>query len=280
LAALGNETGLISKLFTPMGLAIGGAAAALGLFVKAVMDGEEEMSAFNKALISTGGYAGVTAEQLNGMAESMAGGAVTIGKAREAITALATSGRFTGAQIGILAQATVDAGELMGQSVKQVVAEFTKLQESPVKASEALNEQYHYLTASVLQQIIALQNQGDTIGAANLAMTTYADTLRTRTAEAATQLGTLQRAWDSVKQSASFAWNAMEGVGVSSTPLSDVSDKYTALLKEYTAVADLAAGNKPGFFGSGNLPLSLQKGASGSFGMFSSGPTQGAISGA
>lgn len=274
LGALASETGLTASLFTPMGLAIAGVTASLGLFVAAMYKGEEQETALNRAIESTGNYAGVTASQLDAMAESMAGGTVTIGRAREAVAALTDTGRFTGEQIGKLAQATLDAGDLMGQSVKQVVGEFVHLQESPVAASEALNQSMHYLTTSILQQIEALQKQGDVIGAADLAMNTYADSLRSRTEQANAQLGTLQSAWNSVKSSASFAWDAMLGIGRPNTDLSRANDQYDALLKQRTAVADVAAGNKPGYYEQLSLPSSLAKGAEGNFGWFSDAPTE------
>ncbi len=212
-AALANATGLTASIMTPVGLALTGAAAAVGIFAAAAFKGEEQVSALNRAILSTGNYAGVTIGQLDGMAQSIAGGTVTIGQAREAVAAFTESGRFSREQIGKLAQAAVDAGDLMGKSIGQVVSDFTRLQESPVAASEKLNESTHYLTTSILQQIVALKNQGNTIGAADLAMKTYADSLRDRVAEANTHLGTLERSWNSVKSSASFAWDAMLGVG-------------------------------------------------------------------
>lgn len=272
IAALANASGAVKALFSGMGVA----AIAIGAVAVAAYKGEEAESALNNALISTGNYAGVTTDQLNAMAQSMAGGTVTIGHAREAVAALTESGRFSGDQIAKLAQATVDAGNLMGQSVKEVVTDFTRLQESPVAASEKLNQSMHYLTTTVLQQIQALQQQGDTIGAADLAMNAYADTLRTRTAESEKQLGTLQRAWDSVKSSASFAWDAMMGIGRPTSDLGKMQQQYDALLKERTAVGDVASGHKPGLIGGSYLPAGLS-GADGSWGMFSSGPTDAAI---
>ena len=255
VAALANSSGAIKALFSGVGLA----AVAVGALGFAALKGAEQEDELNRSLLSTGNYAGTTTGQLNALAESMAGGAVTIGKARDAVNALTASGRFSGEQITVLAQATVDAGTLMGQSVKQVVDEFTRLQESPVAASEKLNDQYHYLTTSVLQQIVALQQQGDTIGAATLAMNTYADSLRTRTSEAEAQLGTLQKAWDSIKSSASFAWDAMLGLGRPTDELGKISAQYDQLLKQRQAVAAVAAGKQLGVFDQVNLPTAVSQ---------------------
>ncbi|MDF5999936.1 phage tail length tape measure family protein [Pseudomonas aeruginosa] len=44
------------------------------------------------------------------------------------------------------------------------MAEFSKLADDPVKASQQLNDRYHYLTASVYEQITALERQGGHAG--------------------------------------------------------------------------------------------------------------------
>ena len=230
-AALANQTGILSKLFTGTGLAILSIGGAIAAFTAAAVKGSIAEGQLNDALISTGNYAGVTTGALLRMGDSLAGGAVTIGNARAAVSALAASGRFTGDQMRYMAQAVVDAGVLMNQSIKQSVAEFAKLQERPVQAIEALNQQYHFLTTRILQQIVALQQQGDTIGAADLAMRTYANSLASRAVMAESQLGTLARAWDSVKSSASFAWDAMLGVGRPSTAMAQQASMEAQLVK-------------------------------------------------
>lgn len=230
-AALANQTGILSKLFTGTGLAILSIGGAIAAFTAAAVKGSIAEGQLNDALISTGNYAGVTTGALLRMGDSLAGGAVTIGNARAAVSALAASGRFTGEQMQYMAQAVVDAGVLMNQSIKQSVAEFAKLQERPVQAIEALNQQYHFLTTRILQQIVALQQQGDTIGAADLAMRTYANSLATRTAQAEVQLGDLARGWDWVKREASGAWDAMLGVGRPSTAMAQVAIMKAQLLK-------------------------------------------------
>lgn len=63
-AALANSTGLLKAIMTPTGLGITAGIAALALFGKAVYDRESDVLAFNKALASTGDFAGETGLQL------------------------------------------------------------------------------------------------------------------------------------------------------------------------------------------------------------------------
>ena len=115
---LANYTGLLGKAFTGAGLAITSALGVLGLFSVAALKGYLAEQKLNTSLIATGNYAGTTTLALDNMAKSLVGGATTIGRAKDAVGALATSGKFTSQQISLLAQATVDGGQLMGKSVQ------------------------------------------------------------------------------------------------------------------------------------------------------------------
>ena len=79
-----------------------------------------------------------------------------------------------------------------------------------------------------------------------------------RMKEAQDQVGTLQKLWDSLKSSASFAWDAMLGVGRPTTQLGTASAAYEDLLKQRSAVADVANGNSPSLIASSNLPLNMR----------------------
>ncbi len=268
-AALANSTGLLKALMSPTGQSILGVTAILGTFAVAVEKGEEQVSALDTALINTGDYAGLAATELIAMGNQIDG---TIGHARDAIQALTATGKFSGDQIRQLGQAVVDEMALTGKSVEQVVAEFVKLREDPIRASEQLNEAEHYLTTSILQQIDALQKQGDMEDAARIATDARANALRERAQEMEQNLGTLQSVWDSLKKSASFAWDAMLGIGRPTSQLDALDQKYNDLLKQRQAVADVAAGQDPGTFGFGHLPESLKSMSHGTwFGLGGSG---------
>lgn len=77
-----------------------------------------------------------------------------------------------------------------------------KLADDPVKASAALNEQYHYLTASVYSQIAALEEPGDHAGAVKLATESYADAINERTPKILEKLSFWEKAYNAVAQAA------------------------------------------------------------------------------
>lgn len=242
-AALANSTGLLQAIMTPTGLAITGVVAALGSLVVAAEKGEAEFSDFNRTMAATGDYAGITYTQYRGLVQSLAGSGISIGTAKDALNALAATGKFSGDQLGQAAQAAIDMAKLTGQSIDQAVASITKLAADPVKAIEALDDQYHFLSTATLQRIADLEAQGDKQDAANLAEQTYADALRSRATDMEKNLGTLQSVWQSLGQSASWAWDQMQGLGRPTTKLDDLGAQYDKLLQFRMSVQDRLSGN-------------------------------------
>ncbi|WP_416046675.1 phage tail tape measure protein [Cupriavidus basilensis] len=217
----------IAGLVTPLTLA----AAAAGALALATHQGSAEQTAFQKSLIVTGNYAGVSANQLVGMSAEIGKVIGTQGQAAEALNQLAGTGKIAGDQLQTLGTATVAWGKATGAAVKDTVAHFVELGEEPVKASVKLNEQYHYLTESVYLQIRALQEQGDKDQAAALAQKTYADALTSRANQVLANLGFMERGWNLVSGAAKGAWDSMLGLGRPDT-LADVKSKIAAVKAE------------------------------------------------
>jgi phage-related minor tail protein len=157
--------------------------------------GSEEQDKYNKSLILTGNYAGVSAGQLGDMARQVSATVGTTGQAAAVLALLADNGKIAGESFTGITQAAVSMQEATGKAVSETVAEFSKLADDPVKASAALNEQYHYLTASVYSQITALEEQGDHAGAVKLATESYADAINERTPKILENLSFWEKCW-------------------------------------------------------------------------------------
>lgn len=186
------------------------AAVALGVAYK---QGSDESTAYNKALILTGNIAGTNAEQLANMAKAID---ATVGTQRQAAAALAevaSTGKFAADQIQGVATAAVAMNDATGKAVSETVKEFSRLADEPAAASAKLNEQYNYLTASIYQQITALEQQGDAAGAAQLAIDSFADAMNQRSSEIESNLGLIEGSWEKIKSAAAEAWDEMLGVG-------------------------------------------------------------------
>jgi lambda family phage tail tape measure protein len=192
-----GAAGLLAIL-APLALA----TAAVGTLAVAYYQGSKEQDAYNKSLILTGNYAGVSAAQLGDMARQVSATVGTTGQAAEVLALLAGNGKIAGESFTGITQAAVSMQEATGKAVSETVAEFVKLADDPVKASAALNEQYHYLTASVYSQIAALEEQGDHAGAVKLATEQYADAINERTPRILENLSFWERGYNAVARAA------------------------------------------------------------------------------
>ncbi|WP_460114430.1 phage tail tape measure protein [Pseudomonas sp. H3_G03] len=192
-----GAAGLLAIL-APLALA----TAAVGGLAYAYHKGSEEQDSYNKSLILTGNYAGLSAGQLGDMARQVSATVGTTGQAAAVLALLADNGKIAGESFAGITQAAVSMQEATGKAVSETVSEFVKLADDPVKASAALNEQYHYLTASVYSQIVALEKQGDHAAAVKLATDTYADAINERTPKILANLSLWEKAYNAVAHAA------------------------------------------------------------------------------
>ncbi|PZQ36642.1 MAG: phage tail tape measure protein, partial [Pseudomonas putida] len=187
--------GYVAGLVNPFTVA----AAAVGVLGYAYYSGSEEAIGFQKELIKTGNAAGTTADQMSGMARQVAATVGTTGAAAEVLTQLAGSGKIASDSFVEITEATLEWRSATGKAVEETVAEFVKIGKDPVAAAKDLNEQYNFLTAATYSQIVALKEQGDTIGATKLLTDTYVDTIRNRSKEVTENLSLWERGWKSLK---------------------------------------------------------------------------------
>ena len=207
------------------------AAGAVAGLATAFSQGGEEQERFSKTLILTGNAAAVTSGQLSDMARSISGSSgFTQGKAAEVLNAVVSSGGIAKDALLSVTAAAIDLEQVAGTKIEETVKVFAKLGEEPTQASAALNEQYHYLTAAVYEQISALEEQGRKDEAAALAQRAYASAVKQRASEVRAEMGTLQRSWDSVANAARAAWDAMLNIG-RPTPVSALRQQEAALRK-------------------------------------------------
>ncbi|WP_028693953.1 phage tail length tape measure family protein [Pseudomonas cremoricolorata] len=224
--AVNEVSGMMPPLAMGVGtvaVGAGAAVAAIGALTYGYVAGMQETEAYNQALILSGEVAGVSANALADMAERLGGGSATVGEAAAALTQLAGSGKIAGENFEQIASAALAMEDATGKAVSTTIDEFVKIAEDPVSAAQALNDQYHFLTASVYSQIAALQEQGDETGAAQLLTETYAQTLESRSAQVTENLGAVQRAWRSIKNEAAGALDTVLDIGRQTTEAQQIA---------------------------------------------------------
>ncbi|WDH25042.1 phage tail tape measure protein [Pseudomonas chlororaphis] len=208
IAQLGAGAGTSATSLIALAAPIALLTAAIGGLAYAYYKGSEEQDAFNNSLILTGGSAGLTASQLGVMAKQVGDTVGTTGQAAEVLATLAGNGKIAGESFLGIAQAAVSMQEATGKAVSETISEFAKIADEPVKASAALNEQYHYLTASIYSQIVALEEQGKHAEAVKLATDQYADAINNRTPKILENLSLWEKGYNLVARAADNLKNA------------------------------------------------------------------------
>lgn len=189
------------------------AAAAAGVLGLAYYKGSQEAVEFENALTLTGNAAGVSADALSNMASQVAVTVGTTGAAADLLTKLAGSGSIASGSFEDVATAALQMEKATGRAVEETIAEFVKIGKDPVAAAKELNNQYNFLTSSTYAQIVALKEQGDTIGAAKLLTDTYVDTIKNRSGEVTENLSIWERGWKSLKGEISATADAVKNIG-------------------------------------------------------------------
>ncbi|MDV2864957.1 phage tail tape measure protein [Phytobacter ursingii] len=236
-----EKLGHVRGFLTPVTLGVGALAVAVGLLTYAWYKGSNELDEYTEQLILTGNYAGKTASQLDGMARKLGDSTGEVGKYAAALAAAVGTGNLKGNMLEAVASSAVAMEEATGKAVEKTIAEFSKIADDPVKAALSLNEQYHFLTASVYEHITALQREGDTTGAARVAVESYADALKSRSSLIQENLGTIETLWKNIKDAAGAAWDQMLNVGREVSPEQTLSGLKERLEAQKSSLKTLTA---------------------------------------
>lgn len=180
---------------------------------KAWMEGQEEGEAFNRQLELTGHYAGVTAGQLWALSKNLSGNGITQHAMAGSLAQVVGSGAFHGNDIGMVAKAAAQMERSVGQSVSDTISQFKRLKDDPVSAAKALDDELHFLTATQLEQIRVLGEQGRTSDAARIAMSALAEETGKRTSDIDNNLNALGSTLQTLSDWWKQFWDAAMNIG-------------------------------------------------------------------
>lgn len=231
---------------------VGGAARAMGGYVKGLINvwsvgavtiggavallaaAEDRMSSLNKALITTGNYAQTTAEELLGVADSLDKiEGVTKGKAVDALTQLAATGKFTGEQLDIAGESALRMAAAGVASIEDMVDVYDKMAGDPVETLLELNEKEHFLTQAQIARVQALVDEGREQEAVTEALKIHARVTEDRMRDIRGSLGGVAGLWADIKQAISdSADQFVNWAGAADQALQDVADKMAILRME------------------------------------------------
>lgn len=189
------------------------AAAAAGALGVAYYRGSEQSDALRNSLIMTGNFSKASEAQLISLAESADQVTGTFGQAAGALAQLTDAGVNTTGNLKLITTTAVEMQRVTGKAVEDTVTEFIKLGKDPVAGIVELDEKYRFLTASVYAQIKALVDQGNAVGAADLAERTYAEAMGQRTSKIRENLGSIERGWLNIKDATNEVIDAFDSIG-------------------------------------------------------------------
>ncbi|MCX7172433.1 MAG: phage tail length tape measure family protein [Proteobacteria bacterium] len=239
---LAERMSITTALFSP--LTIGAAAfgvATVGVAV-AAHQGHEEMVAMNNALAVTGNYAGLTRGTMRELADSMTQtGTMTIGTAKDIVTALVASGRIGAESIAGVAKLAGNFAAATGQDVAKITPELIKLFADPAKGVEELDKRMHFLNVTDREYIAHLERIGE-VGEAqrvSLEKTTAAIPKQTE------NIGYLGHQWDLLKQSISATGDALAAWGRTTTVNEQLANAKSLIEREGGSVSDAMRGVVP-----------------------------------
>ncbi|HDX8994823.1 TPA: phage tail length tape measure family protein [Klebsiella oxytoca] len=207
--AIKGVGGYVAGLINPFTVA----TAVIGALGVAYFKAQTEQENFNKALILTGNYAGLTTSKMNEMAKSMEGRGITQNAAAKALAEVAGTGKFTAKQIEIVTGSVLALDASIGQTADKTISNFKKIYENPTKSSKELNEELHYLTASQYSYISSLERKGEKEAAAEAAANAYLSAMKQRSDAVIANLGLIERAIKSATNRWGEFWNAALNVG-------------------------------------------------------------------
>jgi len=237
--------GYIVGLINPVTV-LGAAVGTLGV---AWYQAGQQQEDLEKALISSGRYAASSSEELNRLADAYDNiDGVTRGKALEALTQVAASGRLTGEQFRLATESALRWSAVTGDSVDTITSKFNDIARDPVNALLKLNETERFLTETQYERVKALQEEGRFQDAATEAARIYADTVNGRATEIEASLGLVSTAWKNIKNETGEAWDAVvSGINRAQGPLQAFADRVAGLseLQRKSVIALVGTLNLP-----------------------------------
>lgn len=196
MLVLAERTDALSLVMSPLGLALGATAGAAFLFFKTVYEGSQQYSAFQKAIASTHGALGMTASDMVDVSNTFVDVHTSVSAARDALVAVANTGRFTGDDLALAGRAAVAMGEDTGESAEKAVESLTRMHDNVLQWLETYQEQHHTFSAAQVEEIEGFIRAGEAAAAQKAAMLDLISAHESVAASAEKNIGTVMRWWN------------------------------------------------------------------------------------
>lgn len=196
MLVLAERTDALSLVMSPLGIALGVSAGAAFLFFKTIYEGAQQYDAFQKAITSTHGALGMTASDMIDVSNTFVDVHTSLSTAREALAAVASTGRFTGDDLALAGRAAIAMGEDTGESADKAVESLTRMHDNVLQWLATYQEQHHTFSAAQVEEIEGFVRAGDAAAAQKAAMLDLISAHESVAASAEKNIGTVMRWWN------------------------------------------------------------------------------------
>ena len=223
---LGPMFRALATYITPISVAVVGVGSALGVLALAMYKGHQEEKAFNNAMILTGGYLNMTEAGVTSLSKSIAGKYnVSIGEMRDALQAVAASGRFTTTSFNEVSNVIAKMSKLTGETAETTAKSLIPSLDGSASSAANLNSQYHFLTFAQYKHIELLEKQGKK----QEAVKETAEALSTSLNKQTNEIGILESAWKGLTLTVGEFFQDLKDIGKKSTLDDQVTAAYAAV---------------------------------------------------
>ena len=161
MGGLGNMFKALGTILTPVRLALGGVAAAIGTIGFAIYKGRQEFNDFNNTVALTGNYAQLTRTSFLSLAQSLSTNTrASITDAKVILSEMMNAGQFTGKTFSSVSQTIQKYAELSGLTQKEAASKLIPSLDGSASSAKKLNDQFNFLTLEQYKHIEALAAQG------------------------------------------------------------------------------------------------------------------------
>ncbi|WP_408733274.1 phage tail length tape measure family protein [Burkholderia cepacia] len=165
MLVMAEASDALSLIMSPLGMGLTAAAGAAFLFAKQVYAGYESAQQFNKAITATGGYLGMTTEQMVLMSNRLRDTHTSLSDVREAMAAVASTGAVTGDTLALATKAAMAMSSDIGVGVDKAAESIAKIQDDVLKWVSEYQKAHHTFNAAQIEEIEGFVKAGDKAGA-------------------------------------------------------------------------------------------------------------------
>ncbi|MCO8580357.1 phage tail length tape measure family protein [Burkholderia multivorans] len=225
MLVMAEASDALSLVMSPLGLGLTTAAGSAALFAMQIYKGYQQAEAFNKAISATGGYLGLSSEQMIAWSNRLQAGHAGLSAIREAMAQVAATGAVLGDDLGLATKAALAMSEDIGIGTDKAAESLSKIQDDVLKWVAEYQKAHHTFNAAQIEEIENFVKQGDTASAVRAVMRDLASAHEKVAADADRSMGSVLRWWHDWGAIIERVKGSIMNIGVPSTLTQQIGEQ-------------------------------------------------------